>query len=105
MPDDHLVDFGLGELLGLDHVLLAGAEEVVEECHIELEHLDELDDPSVRNTKLPIKIEGSGIALTAQFSDTPVVDVPGEFRRILILLILFCSRISVIYVIGNLIII
>ena len=43
VPDDHLVDVGLGELLRLDLVLLAGAEQVVEERHVELEHFDELD--------------------------------------------------------------
>jgi hypothetical protein len=46
-PQDDLVDVGLRELLGLDLVLLRRAQEVVQERHVELEDLDELDDSAV----------------------------------------------------------
>ena len=57
VTDDHLVDIGLGELLGLNLMLLRGAQQIVEEGHVELEHLDELDDAAVGDIELAVEVE------------------------------------------------
>ena len=91
-PDDHLVDVGLGELLGLDLVFLAGTQQVVEERHVELEDLDELDDAAVGDVELAVEVEGPGIALGAVLGDLAVVDVTGQLGGVLVLLILRLER-------------
>src|SRR6185369_9187310 len=88
MPDDDLVDVGLGELLGLDLVLLGGAQEVVEEGDVELQHLDELDDAAVGDVELAVEVEGPGVGVAAVLGDLPVVDVAGELGGVLVLLVL-----------------
>src|SRR4030042_3378580 len=47
MPDDYLVDVGLGEFFGFNKVFLRGHQEVVEKGYIELENLDKLDNHTV----------------------------------------------------------
>jgi len=47
-------------ILGLDLVLLARAQEVVEERHVELEHLHELDDAAVGDVELAVEVERAG---------------------------------------------
>ena len=88
VPDDDLVDVGLGELLGLDLVLLAGAEQVVEEGDVELEDLDEFDDAAVGDVELAVEIEGAGVALGAVLGDLAIVDVAGQLGGVLVLLVL-----------------
>ena len=88
MPDDDLVDVGLRELLGLDLVFLAGAQQVVEERHVELEDLDELDDAAVGDVELAVEVEGPGVALGAVLGDLAVVDVAGQLGGVLVLLVL-----------------
>ncbi len=92
MPDDHLVDVGLRELLRLDLVLLGGPEEIVEKRHVQLQDLDELDEAAVRDVELAVEIEGSGIRIGAVFGDLAVVDVAGQLGRVLILLVLGLER-------------
>ena len=88
VTDDHLVDVGLGELLGLDLVFLAGTEQVVEEGDVELEDLDEFDDAAVGDVELAVEIEGAGIALGAVLRDLAIVDVAGQLGGVLVLLVL-----------------
>ena len=88
MADDHFVDVGLGEFLRLDLVFLAGAEQVVEERHVELEHFDELDDAAVGDVEFAVEVEGPRIAVAAVLGDLAVVDVAGELGRILVLFVL-----------------
>src|SRR4030095_8538397 len=59
VTDDDLVDVGLRELLRLDLLLLRRSEEVVEERDVELQHLDELDDATVRDVELAVEVEGA----------------------------------------------
>ena len=88
VADDHLVDVGLGELLGLDLVFLAGAQKIVEEGHVELEDLDELDDAAIGDVEFAVEVEGAGIALGAVLGDLAVVDVAGQLGGVLVLLVL-----------------
>ena len=91
-PDDDLVDVGLGELLGLDLVLLAGAQEVVEEGDVELEDFDEFDDAAVRDVELAVEVERPGVALGAVLGDLAIVDVAGQLGGVLVLLVLGLER-------------
>ena len=88
VTDDHLVDVGLRELLRLDLVLLRGAEQVVEERDVELQHLDELDDAAVGDVELAVEVERARIGVGAVLGDLAVVDVAGELGRVLVLLVL-----------------
>ncbi len=88
VADDDLVDVGLRELLRLDLVLLRGAEEVVQEGDVELEHLDELDDAAVGDVELAVEVEGARIGVRAVLGDLAVVDVASELGRVLVLLVL-----------------
>ena len=88
VPEDHLVDVRLGELLRLDLVLLDCAEQVVEERHVELEHLDELDDAAIGDVQFAVEVERPRIAIGAVLGDLAVVDVAGQFGRVLVLLVL-----------------
>ena len=92
VADDDFVDVGLGELLRLDLVLLAGTEEVVEEGDVELEDLDELDDAAVGDVELAVEVEGPGVALGPVLGDLPVVDVAGQLGGVLVLLVLGLER-------------
>ncbi len=88
MAEDDFVDVGLGELLRLDLVFLRGAEQVVEEGHVELEHFDELDQAAVGDVQLAVEVEGPRIAVGAVLGDLAVVDVAGQLGRVLVLLVL-----------------
>ena len=88
VAEDHLVDVGLGELLRLDLVLLRGAQQVVEEGHVQLEHLDELDDAAVGDVELAVEVERARVAVRAELGDLAVVDVAGQLGRVLVLLVL-----------------
>ena len=92
VTDDDFVDVGLGELLGLDLVFLAGTEQVVEEGDVELEDLDELDDAAVGDVELAVEIEGAGVALGAVLGDLAIVDVAGQLGGVLVLLVLGLER-------------
>jgi hypothetical protein len=85
---DDLVDVRLRELLGLDLVLLRRAQQVVQERDVELQDLDELDDPAVRDVELAVEVEGARVGVRAVFRDLPVVEVAGQLRRVLVLLVL-----------------
>jgi hypothetical protein len=84
VAEDHLVDVGLRELLGLDLVLLGRAQEVVEERDVELQHLDELDDPPVGDVELAVEVERARVRVRAVDGDLAVVDVTAELGRILV---------------------
>jgi len=80
VTDDDFVNVGLGELFGLDFVLLAGAQQVVQEGDIEFEDFDELDQSPVGDVELAVEVEGAGIGFGAVFGDLAVVDVAGQLR-------------------------
>ena len=88
VAEDDLVDVGLGELLGLDLVLLRRAQEVVEEGHVELQDLDELDDAAVGDVQLAVEVEGARVGVGAVLGDLAVVDVAGQLGGVLVLLVL-----------------
>jgi hypothetical protein len=88
VAQNNFVYVRLGELLGLDLVLLAGREEVVEEGHVQLEDLYELHDAPVGDVELPVKVEGPGVGVRAVDGHLAVVDVPGELGGVLVLLVL-----------------
>src|SRR5690606_10593814 len=78
VAEDDEIDVGLRELLRLDRMLLARAEEIVEERDIELEDLDELEQSSVGNVELAIEVERARVRVRAVLRDLSVVDVAGE---------------------------
>jgi hypothetical protein len=88
VPDDHLVDRRLRELLRLDRVLLTGSEQVVEERDVELENLDELEHTAVRDVELSVEVEGTRVGVGPVLRDLAVVDVARQFGRVLVLLVL-----------------
>ena len=92
VADDHLVDIGLGELLRLDAVLLARAEQVVQERHVELQHFDELDDAAVGDVEFAVEVERPRIAVAAVLGDLAVVDVAGQLGGVLVLFVLRLER-------------
>jgi hypothetical protein len=57
VSENHLVDGRLSKLLWLDDVLLTRPQKVVQESHIELEDFDELDEPTVGDAELTVKVE------------------------------------------------
>ncbi len=65
VAENHFVDVGLGEFLRLDQMFLAGAQQVVQERHIELEHFDELDDAAIGDVQLAVEIERARIGIGA----------------------------------------
>src|SRR5207237_6330417 len=75
-----------------DLVLLRSAEQVVEEGHVELQDLDELDDAAVGDAELAVEVEGAGVGVAAVLGDLAVVDVTGELGRVLVLLVLGLER-------------
>ena len=91
-PDDHFVDVGLRELLRLDLVFLAGAQQVVEERHVELEHFDEFDDAAIGDVEFAVEVERPRIAVAAVLGDFAIVDVAGQFGRVLVLFVLGLER-------------
>ena len=92
VAEDHFVDVGLRELLRLDLVLLAGAEQVVQERHVELQHFDELDDAAVGDVEFAVEVERPRVAVGAVLGDLAVVDVAGELGGVLVLLVLRLER-------------
>ena len=92
VAEDDLVDVGLGELLRLDLVFLRRAEQVVEERHVELQHLDELDEAAVGDVQFAVEVERPRVAVGAVLGDLAVVDVAGQFGRVLVLLVLGLER-------------
>ena len=63
-------------------------EQVVEERHVELQHLDELDEAAVGDVQLAVEVEGARVAVGAVLGDLAVVDVAGQLGRVLVLLVL-----------------
>ena len=92
VADDHLVDIGLGELLRLDPVFLAGAQQVVQERHVELQHFDKFDNPAVGDVEFAVEVERPRIAVAAILGDFAVVDVAGELGGVLVLFVLRLER-------------
>ena len=88
VAQDHLVDVGLGELLRLDLVFLRGAQQIVEERDVELEHFDELDQAAIGDVQLAVEVEGARVAVGAVLGDLAIVDIAGQLGRILVLLVL-----------------
>jgi hypothetical protein len=88
VPEDHLVDVRLRELLGLDRVFLGRAEEVIEERDVELQELDELADAAVGDVELAVEVEGARVGIRAVERDLAVVDVARELGGVLVLLVL-----------------
>src|SRR5580704_11745228 len=87
MADNDRVDVGLSKLLRLDLVLLRSAQQVVQERHIELEHFDEFDHAAVGDVEFAVEVERPRIALAAELGNFAIVDVAGEFGRILVLFV------------------
>ncbi len=92
VADNHFIDIGLREFLRLDTMLLAGPEQVVQERHVEFQHFDELDDPSIRDVEFAVEVERSRVAIAAIDGDLAVIDVACEFRGILVLFVLGLER-------------
>ena len=88
MSDDDFVDIGLRELLRFDLVFLACAEQVVEECDFQFQDFDELDDAAVGDIEFAVEVERAGIGIGTVDGDLAIVDVAGEFGRVLILFVL-----------------
>ena len=88
VPEDDFVDVRLGELLGLDLMLLRGAEQVVQEGDVELQNLDELDQAAVGDVQLAVEVKGARVGVGAVLGDLAVIDVAGQLGRVLVLLIL-----------------
>ena len=81
-----------GELLRLDLVFLRGAQKIVQERDVELQHLDELDDAAVGDVELAVEVERARIGVRAILGDFAVVDVAGELGRVLVFLVLRLER-------------
>src|SRR6266540_4584189 len=92
MAQNYLVDVSLRELLRLDLVFLRSAEQIVEERDIKLQYLDELDEPAVGDVQLAVEVEGARVAVGAVLGDLAIVDVAGQFGRVLVLLVLGLER-------------
>ena len=92
VPDDHLVDIGLRELLRLDPMLLARTQQVVQKRHIELQHFDKLDNAAIGDVEFAVEVECPRIAVAAVLGDLAVVDVAGELGRVLVLFVLRLER-------------
>ncbi len=92
MAQNDFIDVGLGELLRLDLVLLAGAQQIVQKRHVQLEHFHELDDATVGDVEFAVEVEGPRVAVAAVLGDLAVVDVAGQLGRILILFVLGLER-------------
>ena len=63
-------------------------EQVVQERHVELEHLDELDDAAVGDVEFAVEVERPRVAVAAVLGDFAIVDVAGELGGVLVLLVL-----------------
>ena len=87
VPNDHLVNISLGKLLRLDAMLLAGPEQVVEKGHIQLEHLDKLDDAAIGDIKLAIEVKGARVRVRAVDSDLTIINIARQLGRVLVLLV------------------
>ena len=92
VSEDDFVDVGLREFLRLDLVFLAGAQQVVQERHVQFQDFDELDDAAIGDVELAVKVERPRIAVGAVLGDLAIVDVAGQFRRVLVLLVLRLKR-------------
>ena len=69
-------------------MLLGCPQQVVEECDVEFEDLDELQDAAVGDIKLTVEVERAGIGVRTVYSDLPIVDVTGQLGRVLVLFVL-----------------
>ena len=77
MAEDDFVDVGLRKLFRFDTMLLASAEQIVEESHVELEYFDEFDDAAVGDVEFAVKVKGPRVAIAAVEGDFSIVDVAG----------------------------
>src|SRR5690606_14219670 len=87
MADNDFINIGLWKALRLDFVLLRCAEQIVKKRDVQLEYFNEFNQAAIGDVELTVKVESTWIGFTAVFGDLPVVDVAGEFGRILILFI------------------
>src|SRR5207253_1128852 len=85
---DYFVDVGVREFLWFDLVFLGCAQKIVEEGDIELEYFNELYQPAVGDVQLAVEVEGPRIAIGAELGDLAIIDVAGQLRRVLVLLVL-----------------
>ena len=92
VAEDHFVDVGLRELLRLDLVFLRRAQQIVQEGHVQLQHLDELDHAAVGDVQLAVEVERARVAVGAVLGDLAIVDVAGQLGRVLVLLVLRLER-------------
>ena len=92
VPQNHFVNVGLRKLLRLHLVLLAGTEQIVQERHVQLEHFDEFQDATIGNVEFTVEVEGARIAVAAVLGNLAVVDVAGQFGRVLVLFVLRLER-------------
>ena len=92
VADDDFVDIGLGEFLRLDLVFLAGAQEIVQKRHVELQHFDKLDHAAVGDVEFAVEIERPRIAVAAVLGDFAIVHVAGKLGAVLILFVLRLER-------------
>jgi len=53
---DHFINVRLRKLLGLDQMLLRRTKQVIQKCHIELQHFDEFDNPAIGDIELAVKV-------------------------------------------------
>jgi hypothetical protein len=49
MPQNHLINISVGELLRLNFVLLRGRQQIVQKGHVEFKNFDKLDDAAIGN--------------------------------------------------------
>ena len=88
VADDDFVDIGLREFLRFDLMFLACAEQVIQEGNFELQDFDEFNDAAIGDIELAIEIERASIRVRAVDGDLAIVDIAGQFRRVLIFLVL-----------------
>jgi len=78
MADDDFIDIGLRELFRFDLVLLACAEQVVQECDLELQDFDELDDAAIGHIEFAVEVERAGIRVGSVDGDLAIIDIARE---------------------------
>ena len=88
VADDDFVDICLREFLRFDLVFLAGTQQIVQKRDIQFEDFDEFNQPAIGDVELAVKIERPRIAVGPVFGDLAVIDVAGQFRRVLVFFVL-----------------
>ena len=73
-------------------MFLARAEQVIEKRDIQFQDFDEFDNSSIRDVEFAIEVERTGITIRTEFCDLSIIDVSRQFRRVLVLLVLWLER-------------